>query len=115
MKSVAEADGVNVEIYVEQEPGSGGKESAEGSIRNLDGFTTRADKPTGSQGNKEKRADPYSVQVNNGAFQLLLGDWNYAFIEEHRFFPYSTYKDQCDASSGAYNKLVGKKIARVIR
>jgi predicted phage terminase large subunit-like protein len=111
MKSVAEADGVNVEIYVEQEGGSGGKESAEGSIRNLDGFTTRVDKPSGTEGNKVRRADPYSVQVNNGAFQLLLGDWNHAYIEEHRFFPYSTYKDQVDCSSGAYNKLVGKKIA----
>jgi len=114
IRSVAESDGVNVEVFVEQEPGSGGKESAESTIRNLDGFVIRADKPTGSEGNKTRRADPYSVQVNNGAFQLLLGDWNHAYIEEHRFFPYSTYKDQVDCSSGAYNRLVGKKIARRI-
>jgi len=114
IRSVAESDGIDVEVFVEQEPGSGGKESAEGTIRNLDGFVIRADKPTGSEGNKVRRADPYSVQVNNGAFQLLKGDWNHDFIEEHRFFPYSTYKDQVDCSSGAYNKLVGKKIARRI-
>ena len=114
IRSVAESDGKNVEVFVEQEPGSGGKDSAEGTIRNLDGFVVRADKPSGSEGNKERRADPYSVQVNNGAFQLLRGDFNHAFIEEHRFFPFSTYKDQVDCSSGAYNRLVGKKIARRI-
>jgi hypothetical protein len=29
-----------------------------------------------------------------------------------RFFPFGTYKDQIDASSGAFQKLVGKKEAR---
>ena len=107
----AEADGRRVEIWVEQEPGSGGKESAEGTIRNLAGFVCKAERPTGD---KEFRADPYSVQVNNGAFMLLTAEWNHAFIEEHRFFPFSTHKDQVDAASGAFNKLVGKKFARCL-
>jgi len=107
----AEVDGRDVEIWVEQEPGSGGKESAEGTIRNLAGYVVRAERPTGD---KAFRADPYSVQVNNGAFTILNADWNHEFIEEHRFFPFSTYKDQVDASSGAFNKLVGKKEVRRI-
>ena len=111
IKATAIADGVDTEVWVEQEPGSGGKESAEGTIRNLAGFVCRADKPTGD---KIFRADPYSVQVNNGAFQILKADWNQKFLEEHRFFPFGTYKDQVDASAGAFNKLVGKKIARRI-
>jgi phage terminase large subunit-like protein len=91
---------------------SGGKESAEGTIRNLAGFVVYAERPTGD---KAFRADPYSVQVNNGAFSLFVNPlWNRVFVEEHRFFPFSTYKDQVDASSGAFNKLVGKKIARRI-
>jgi predicted phage terminase large subunit-like protein len=111
MQETAAVDGVGVEIWVEQEPGSGGKESAEGTIRNLAGYVIRAEKPTGD---KVFRADPYSVQVNNGAFQIMNADWNRLYIEEHRFFPFSTYKDQVDASSGAFSKLVSKKIARRI-
>ena len=111
IKETAIADGMRVKIYVEQEPGSGGKESAEATIRNLAGYACYADRPTGD---KAFRADPYSVQVNNGAFQLLKGDWNTKFIEEHRFFPVGTYKDQVDASSGCFNQLVGKRIARRI-
>ena len=112
LRTTAEADEKKVQVYVEQEPGSGGKESAEASIRNLAGFATFKDRPTGD---KAFRADPYSVQVNNGNVLLLRGDWNHDFIEEHRFFPFSTYKDQVDAASGAFTKLTNKKIARVIR
>ena len=38
------------EIGVEQEPGSGGKESAENTIRNLAGYKVFADKVTGLEG-----------------------------------------------------------------
>lgn len=111
IRATAEADGSDVEIWIEQEPGSGGKDSVSGTTRNLAGFVCRSERPTGD---KAFRADPYSVQVNDGAFLILAGMWNRDFIEEHRFFPYSTYKDQVDASSGAFNKLVGKKVARRI-
>jgi len=109
IRETAEADGSRVTVWMEQEPGSGGKESADGTIRNLAGFAVYAEKSTGD---KAFRADPYSVQVNNGNVMLLNGMWNREFVEEHRFFPFSTFKDQVDASSGAFNKLVHKKIAR---
>lgn len=111
IRQTAEVDGTGVEIWVEQEPGSGGKESAEGTIRNLAGFVCKAERPTGD---KAFRADPLSVQVNNGGIQLYNGLWNRDYIEEFRFFPYSTYKDQVDATSGAFSKLVGKKLVRRI-
>jgi len=111
IKQTAIADGGNVQIGIEQEPGSGGKESAEGTIRNLAGFSCFAERPTGD---KEFRADPFSVQVNNGNVMLLHGDWNHEFVEEYRNFPVSTYKDQVDAGSGAFNKLTTKRIARRI-
>lgn len=111
IKETAISDGDRVVVWMEQEPGSGGKESAEGTIRNLAGFVAYAERPTGD---KAFRADPYSVQVNNGNFSILNASWNRDFIEEHRFFPASTYKDQVDASAGAFNKLVGKKICRRI-
>ena len=109
IRMVAEADGKRVPIYHEQEPGSGGKQSAQETNRNLDGFHAEADRP---QGDKIFRADPYSVQVNEGNVMLLRGDWNHDFIEEHRFFPLGTYKDQVDSASGAYSKLSRKKKAR---
>jgi phage terminase large subunit-like protein len=59
-------------ILVEQEPGSGGKESAEATIRNLAGFTVIADKVTGS---KELRADPFAAQVQGGNVRLVAGSW----------------------------------------
>lgn len=112
IRKVAMSDGTEVRIYIEQEPGSGGKESAQATIRNLAGFYIQADRPTGE---KARRADPFSVQVNNSNVALLRGDWHNAFKEELAMFPFGTYKDQVDASSAAFNMLVGKKEVRVIR
>lgn len=112
MLQTAQADGKKVYIYVEQEPGSGGKDSAKATIKNLSGFSVRADRPTGD---KTFRADPYSVQVNEGNVKLLAGAWNEAYIEELKYFPGSTHRDQADASSGAFNLLTGKKKVKVGR
>jgi predicted phage terminase large subunit-like protein len=108
----AQADGRNTTIWVEQEPGSGGKESAEATIRNLAGFICYKECPSGD---KEYRADPFSVQVNNGNVLLLRGEWNKPFIEEHRFFPFSVYKDQVDAAAGSFNKLAKTRIAGPVK
>lgn len=109
IRETAETDGENTLIWIEQEPGSGGKDSAKGTILNLAGFHTEAERPSGE---KTARADSYSVQVNNGHVALLNASWNHEFVEEHRFFPYGTYKDQVDAAAGAFNKLLGKKEAK---
>jgi predicted phage terminase large subunit-like protein len=107
----AKADGGRCTIWIEQEPGSGGKDSAVSTIRNLAGFVTKSERPTGD---KIYRADPYSVQVNIGAVSVLIGAWNNKFMEEHRYFPFGTYKDQVDAASGAFNKLALKKYVKRI-
>ncbi len=101
----ARIDTPEVAIGVEQEPGSGGKESAERTVRMLAGFRVKIDKPSGSDSSKELRADPFSVQVNNGNVYMVQGNWNIAYIDELKFFPNSRYKDQVDASSGAFNQL----------
>jgi predicted phage terminase large subunit-like protein len=108
IKATAEADGHNCIVYIEQEPGSGGKESAENTIKNLAGFTVFADKPTGD---KIYRADPFSVQVNVGNVAILNGVWNQVFLDELKFFPDGPYKDQVDAASAAFNKLASKRQA----
>ncbi|PZQ49742.1 MAG: hypothetical protein DI556_09735 [Rhodovulum sulfidophilum] len=104
IKAWTEADGFLTRVFVEQEPGSGGKESAERTIINLAGFIVAADRPTGD---KAVRAEPYAAQVQAGAVKLLRGDWNRPFLEEHEQFPNGKLKDMVDSSSGAFVKVVG--------
>lgn len=106
IEQTAQLDGPKVIIGLEQEPGSGGKESAESTVRRLAGYRVRVDRPTGA---KEWRADPFSSQVNGNNVSMKKADWNSSFLEELRFFPASTYKDQVDASSGAFNMLANVK------
>jgi predicted phage terminase large subunit-like protein len=92
-------------VFVEQEPGSGGKESAEASVRMLAGFSVEADRVSGS---KEVRADPYAAQWQAGNVRLVAAPWNREYLDEHEHFPSGKYKDQVDASSGAFNKIASK-------
>lgn len=103
IKAVAQFDKADTNIWIEQEPGSGGKESAQATIRNLAGFKIRAECPSGD---KALRADPYAVQVQGGNVYLVKGDWNKGFKSEHESFPNGKLKDRVDASAGAFNKLV---------
>lgn len=105
IKQTAEADKAkygNVDVWVEQEPGSGGKESAQGTVANLAGFTCSFDRVTGS---KEVRADPLASQASVGKVKLLAAPWNAAFLEEAEMFPLGKLKDYIDGSSGAFNKM----------
>jgi predicted phage terminase large subunit-like protein len=95
-----------VTIWTEQEPGSGGKESAEVTITDLAGFDVHAETVTGD---KVVRATPYSAQVEGKNVRLVRGSWNNAYLDELTEFPNGTYKDQTDASGGAFNKLSARK------
>jgi predicted phage terminase large subunit-like protein len=114
MKRTAENDAeifgkLKVEVHTEQEPGSGGKESAERTIANLAGFKAYANRVTGD---KETRAEPYAAQWQGGNISILYSErWNDAFLDEHESFPNSEYKDQVDAAAGAFAQCVGKKYA----
>lgn len=105
MKETAKKDGRAVHIVVEEEPGSGGKQSAQGSVRNLAGFRVLAHKVGKSDGDKEQRADAFSAQVNVGNVYLAKAPWNEAFVNEMKFFPRSKHKDQVDAASSAFNHV----------
>jgi predicted phage terminase large subunit-like protein len=106
IKATAEADGLDTTIVVEQEPGSGGLESADHTMANLAGYVRFKDKVTGD---KELRANPWSIEWNNGKVLLLKGDWNKDFIQEHLFFPRGSTIDKVDAASGSYAWLTRKK------
>lgn len=92
--------------YIEQEGGSGGKESAEYTIRNNAGNRIKADRPSGD---KDTRLMPFADQAEAGNVFLIAGSWNSAWLEEMTAIPNSTYRDQADATAGAFNKLVAKK------
>jgi predicted phage terminase large subunit-like protein len=109
IKQTAQTDGIAVQQVIEQEGGSGGKESAEATVINLAGFSIHKDRPVG---NKIFRADTFSVQVNAGNVMLLRGEWIKAFVKELAFFPFGKYKDQVDAAAGAFQRLVGKRRAQ---
>ena len=115
IKKTAFDDGMQVRVGVEQEPGSGGKESAENTAtKTLRGYKVTVVKVDKSTGGKEERADPWSVAMNNGNVYLpeFLQDqnehwtgWAEEWIEEHRYFPHSKFKDQVDSASLAFSLI----------
>ena len=107
IRQAAEADGHAVVIGVEQEPGSGGKESAENTVKNLRGFIVKVDRPTGD---KVIRADAVSAHVNEGVVHAEPGSYLPELLDEIRHFPLSKFKDQVDALSGAFKLLSTREI-----
>lgn len=108
VSDTADADPDSTEIGIEQEPGSGGKNQAEDGVRRLAGFRVRVIKSDASTGGKERRAEPFSAQVNGGnVFLAAAGKdrWHKDYLAELRAFPFSKYKDQVDASSGAFSMV----------
>jgi len=112
IRQTAEMDGKDVHIVIEQEPGSGGKESAENTIRQLAGFKVTAERVTGD---KETRAEPYAAQVQGANVYLVRGAWNRDFMSEHESFPNGKYKDQVDAAAGGFAFLAPPKQSPRVR
>lgn len=107
IKATAERDAAQygpggVAIWHEQEPGSGGKESAQATTLNLSGYVVHADKVTGD---KDVRFGPFAAQAEAGNVRLVRGPWNGAFIDELCAVPTGAFRDQADATAGAFNQL----------
>jgi predicted phage terminase large subunit-like protein len=102
MRNTAKQDGPAVTVWLEEEGGSGGKESAEISVRDLAGVSVHAERVTGD---KLSRARPFSAQCEAGNVKIVRGAWNAAYLDELHAFPLGAHDDQVDASSGAFNKL----------
>jgi predicted phage terminase large subunit-like protein len=92
-----------VVTYIEQEPGSSGLDSVNDEIRLLSGFDVHADRPSGD---KDTRLRPFAAQAEAGNARLLQGDWNAAYIDEMAALPTGKFRDQADATAGAFNRLV---------
>jgi predicted phage terminase large subunit-like protein len=114
IKQCAQMDGTEVTVWVEQEPGSGGKESAKNTImQTLPGYACFADRV---KGDKYVRAQPFAAMVQAQNVFLVAGDWNEGYLNElHAFEPEGTgRKDRVDASSGAYNKLTAGRSLELV-
>lgn len=99
----ADLFGNQVIQVVEQEPGSGGKESAEDSIRLLAGFPIYKNLPRGS---KPVRAEPFAAQCEAGNVKIVIADWNRKYIDELEHFPFGNHDDMVDGSSGSFNWIM---------
>jgi len=112
IRQTAEIDrskyGNTVTVWIEMEPGSGGKESAEISVAELAGFPVFLDKP---REDKTTRALAMSSQAEVGNVKLKGAVWNEDFLNEVQSFPEGLYKDQVDSACGALNKLALNGVA----
>ncbi len=104
IKNTAVLDGTQCKISIPQDPGQAGKAQAQDIIRDLAGFSARY---SPESGDKATRADPLAAQAEAGNVDILVGDWNAAFLDEICAFPFGQYADQTDAASRAFNELVG--------
>jgi predicted phage terminase large subunit-like protein len=106
IKRTAEQDKATygrIHTWIEQEGGSGGKESAQLTIKNLAGYDIRAEPARDS---KESRMEPASRQMEAGNIYILNKPWTWSFVDELLMWPHGTFKDQGDAFSGAFRKCV---------
>jgi predicted phage terminase large subunit-like protein len=107
----AASDGRSVRIVIPQDPGQAGVAQAQSYIRRLAGYQIKAVRPTGP---KETRAAGFAAQAEAGNVKLKPADWNKDFRDELAMFPLGAHDDQVDASSDAFNALLGPKKAQVL-
>lgn len=111
--AVAEADGRDIPIRAEQEPGSSGKSLADHYGRRvLLGYDYDAIRSTGD---KKTRARPLASAWQRGNVWLLEATWTTDVLDEMSSFPAGKHDDIPDAMSGAYNHLTGHSTRRVAR
>jgi predicted phage terminase large subunit-like protein len=103
--ATAELDGPEVEVLIEEEPGSAGKALSQRYARLLAGFHVRFERPTGD---KTTRAMPLSSQAEAGRVALVRGPWVGPFLDEAEAFPLGGHDDQVDAASMAFAKLAAR-------
>ena len=104
--NTAYADGPEVSIRIEQEPGSSGKGYIDHFARNVvSGYDFSGERPTGD---KITRARPFAAAAANGNVRLVSGPWISDWLDELSSFPEaSPHDDQLDSSVGAFSFLTG--------
>jgi predicted phage terminase large subunit-like protein len=104
IRGVAERDGKEVAIWIEQEPGSSGKSIISHYRRNvLPEFIVQAHPKTRD---KVTMAAPWAGRAQAGEVSVMEGGWVTDFFDEAESFPSMEHDDQIDAVSGAYAVMV---------
>lgn len=102
-------DGPIIEIRIEQEPGSGGKNQIAAIKKHLEdkikeklgympSYTIKEHVP---EGDKIVRANIWFAEAKQGQFWMLKGDWNTRFLTQLDGFPGGRFDDRIDGTSGA--------------
>lgn len=95
-----------VRIRLPKDPGQAGKAQAEDYIKFLAGYDVTA---VAESGSKEARAEPFAAQWQAGNVDIVIGDWNEAFLQQLENFPDSKFKDMVDAVSNGFTELAQMK------
>lgn len=110
--NTAVADGLDVSIRSEMEPGSSGMTVVDHYRRNVfPGFNYDGIRATGS---KEGRATAYSSYVKGKKVQVVKAKWNREWLNEHEQFPNGAHDDQVDSAASGFNFLMFGRRARLI-
>ena len=99
----AVADGLFTTQDIPQDPGQAGKAQKIAYAKRLEGYETRF---SPESGDKTHRAIPLSSKAELGLIKLVRAPWNDEFLSEITMFPRGDYKDQVDALSRAYARLL---------
>lgn len=97
------SDPAGTVVGVEQEPGSGGKDSAQDTIRRNPGHPVFADRPTGQL---LERVQPLAAQSQVRNVKLVRGPWNEQWLREMHAFPTPGVPDDQVASASGSHKIL---------
>lgn len=98
IEETARGDTRRVKIAMAVDPGQAGLAQKQFYVQRLTGHVLDF---SPESGDKQTRARPFAVAVNNHNVEMIRGDWNAAYREELRAFPFGKHDDQVDASSRA--------------
>ena len=102
IRQTAQMDGIETQIYMEQEPGSSGKGVIATYAKMLAGYAFYG---IPSSGSKVVRAQPLSAAASRGDIKVVNAVWLNTFLSELELFPNGAHDDQCDAASAAFAQL----------
>lgn len=94
---------------VEQEPGSGGLESAENTLTGLTGVNAQIDKVNT---NKDVRLQPFIARIEARRVIVTRGSGGDKLVAELKTLPNSVYRDLSDCAGGAYAKIAQRLKAK---
>lgn len=116
VKQTATEDGRSVKIYIEQEPGSAGKNNTHNyASKVLVGHTVHGFPKTGS---KQSYWSPLSADAHNGMVTLIRGQWNEEFLNELCALTDDdshAHDDYADAAAGVRSVLLDQRALERLR